>query len=51
LTVVRRSTFSPFPERPRVTRLSRKTLASGTALALLLISGAVLWALQKNRAH
>ena len=33
-------------ERPRITRLSRKLLAGGTALALLLISGAVLWALR-----
>ena len=29
-------------ERPRITRLSRTVLASGTALASLLISGAVL---------
>lgn len=36
-------------ERPRTTRLSRKVLAGGTALALLLISGAVLWALRSNR--
>jgi type IV secretory pathway VirB10-like protein len=35
-------------ERPRITRLSRKVLASGTALALLLISGATLWALRSN---
>ena len=35
-------------ERPRITRLSRKILAGGTALALLLISGAVLWALRSN---
>jgi type IV secretion system protein TrbI len=35
-------------ERPRITRLSRKVLASGTALALLLVSGAVLWALRSN---
>ena len=35
-------------ERPRITRLSRKVLASGTALALLLISGAVLWALRTS---
>jgi type IV secretion system protein TrbI len=39
------------PERPPVTRLSRKVLASGTALALLLVSAAVLWALQNNRAR
>jgi type IV secretory pathway VirB10-like protein len=37
------------PERPPVTRLSRKVLAGGTALALVLIAGAVLWALQQNR--
>jgi type IV secretion system protein TrbI len=37
------------PELPRVTRLSRKVLAGGTALALVLFSGAVLWALQNNR--
>ena len=37
------------PERPRVTRLSRKMLASATALALVLVSGAVLWALQNNQ--
>ena len=37
------------PERPPVTRLSRKVLASGTALALFLVSAAVLWALQNNR--
>jgi type IV secretion system protein TrbI len=37
------------PERPPVTRLSRKVLASGTAIALLLVSAAVLWALQNNR--
>lgn len=35
-------------EPPRITRLSRKVLAGGTALALLLISGAVLWALRTN---
>jgi type IV secretory pathway VirB10-like protein len=37
------------PERSPVTRLSRKVLAGGMALALLLIGGAVLWALQNNR--
>ena len=37
------------PERPPVTRLSRKVLAGGMALALLLVSAAVLWALQNNR--
>jgi type IV secretory pathway VirB10-like protein len=38
-------------ERPRITRLSRKVLAGGSALALMLISGAVLWALRSNRPH
>ncbi len=38
-------------ERSRITRLSRKVLAGATALALLLISGAVLWALRGNRPH
>jgi len=38
-------------DHPRITRLSRKVLAGGTALALLLISGAVLWALSSNRPH
>lgn len=38
-------------ERPRITRLSRKALASGTALALLLISGALLWALRSSPPH
>jgi type IV secretion system protein TrbI len=38
-------------ERPRITRLSRRVLAGGTALALLLISGAVLWALRSNQPH
>lgn len=37
------------PERPPVTRLSRKALAGGSALALVFFSGAVLWALQQNR--
>src|SRR6476619_1423839 len=39
------------PERPPVTRLSRKILASGSAIALLLFSAAVLWALQNGRAR
>jgi type IV secretion system protein VirB10 len=38
-------------ERPKITRLSRKVLAGGTALALLVISGAVLWALRSNQPH
>ncbi|RZN31431.1 TrbI/VirB10 family protein [Bradyrhizobium sp. Leo121] len=36
-------------EHPRVTRLSRKVLAGGSAIALFLIGGAVLWSLQNNR--
>jgi type IV secretion system protein TrbI len=35
--------------RPRVTRLSRKVLTGGAAIALVAISGAVFWALQNNR--
>jgi type IV secretion system protein VirB10 len=38
-------------ERPKITRLSRKVLAGGSALTLLLISGTVLWALRSNRPH
>ncbi len=38
-------------ERPRITRLSRKVLAGGTALSLLVVSGAVLWALRSNQSH
>ena len=38
-------------DHPRITRLSRKVLAGGSALALLLISGAVLWALRSNHPH
>ncbi|HJP69970.1 MAG TPA: TrbI/VirB10 family protein, partial [Sphingomicrobium sp.] len=34
------------PERPRVTRLSRKVLLGGSALALAIICGAVLWSMQ-----
>ncbi len=36
---------------PRIMRLSRKVLAGGTALAVLLISGAVLWALRSSSPH
>ncbi|MBK5652017.1 conjugal transfer protein TraI [Bradyrhizobium sp. UASWS1016] len=36
-------------EHPRVTRLSRKVLAGGSAVALLVIGGAVLWSLQTSR--
>ncbi|MBB4381761.1 TrbI/VirB10 family protein [Bradyrhizobium sp. SBR1B] len=38
-------------EHPRVTRLSRKVLAGGTAVTLLFIGGAVLWSLQSNRSR
>ncbi|UFW90517.1 TrbI/VirB10 family protein [Bradyrhizobium barranii] len=38
-------------EHPRVTRLSRKVLAGGSAVALLFIGGAVLWSLQSNRSR
>ncbi|WP_342709620.1 TrbI/VirB10 family protein [Bradyrhizobium sp. B124] len=38
------------PGRPQVVRLSRKVLAGGSALVLVLISGAVFWALQQKRA-
>ncbi|WP_257169671.1 TrbI/VirB10 family protein [Bradyrhizobium sp. SRS-191] len=34
---------------PPITRLSRKVLAGGSALALLLIAGAVIWGLQANK--
>jgi type IV secretion system protein TrbI len=37
------------PARPRVTRLSRKVLTAGAAIALVAVSGAVFWALQNNR--
>lgn len=36
-------------EGPRVVRLSRNVLIGGTALALILVCGAVLWALQSDR--
>ncbi|MGY4573706.1 TrbI/VirB10 family protein [Bradyrhizobium sp. USDA 3256] len=36
-------------EHPPVTRLSRKVLAGGSVVALLVIGGAVLWSLQSNR--
>lgn len=38
-------------ERSRVTRLSRKVLAGGAAIALIAVSGAVFWALQTNRSR
>ncbi|MPZ31471.1 MAG: conjugal transfer protein TraI [Rhodospirillales bacterium] len=37
------------PDGPRVMRLSRNVLVGGTALASILICGAVLWALQGDR--
>lgn len=46
------TTTGPFrlrSEGPRVTRLSRRVLIGGTALASILICGAVLWALQGDR--
>ncbi|MGW1419895.1 TrbI/VirB10 family protein [Bradyrhizobium manausense] len=38
-------------EHPRVTRLSRRVLAGGSAVAFLVIGGAVLWSLQSNRSR
>src|SRR5882757_993617 len=38
-------------EHPSVTRLSRKVLAGGSTVALLVIGGAVLWSLQNNRSR
>ena len=46
------TTAQPFrlrSEGPRVTRLSRTVLIGGTALGLIMVCGAVLWALQSNR--
>lgn len=40
------NSFRLRPERPRITRLSRKALFGGIALALILIAGAMAWALQ-----
>jgi type IV secretory pathway VirB10-like protein len=39
------------PEGPFATRLSRKVLVGGTALALLIVGGAVILALKDNRPH
>jgi type IV secretion system protein TrbI len=39
------------PEGPFVTRLSRKVLVGGSALALLTVTGAVILALGRNRPH
>lgn len=38
-------------EHPRVMRLSRKVLAGGSAVALLVVRGAVVWSLQNNRSR
>jgi type IV secretion system protein VirB10 len=38
-------------KRPRVTRLSRKVLAGGAAVASVAIFSATFWALQNNRLH
>ncbi len=43
------NSFRLRPERQRVSRLSRKALIGGTALALTLISGAVFWALHTSQ--
>jgi type IV secretion system protein TrbI len=45
------SSFRLRAEHPRVTRLSRKVLAGGSAVALLVIGGTVLWSLQNNRSR
>lgn len=45
------SNFRLRAEQPRVTRLSRKVLAGGSAVALLVIGGTVLWSLQTNRSR
>lgn len=44
----RSGSFRLRAEHPRVTRLSRKVLAGGSAVALLVIGGAVLWSLQNK---
>lgn len=43
----RKRAFRLSGELPRVTRLSRKVLAGGSAFVLLLIAGAAFWALQR----
>ena len=40
--------FQLRPERTTVTRLSRKVLVSAAALALVVISGAILWSMQRR---
>src|SRR5882757_1446154 len=47
----RSKSFRLRAEHPRVTRLSRKVLTGGSAVALLVIGGAVLWSLQNNRSR
>ncbi|MEY9107837.1 type IV secretory pathway VirB10-like protein [Bradyrhizobium yuanmingense] len=49
--VERSESFRLRAEHPRVTRLSRKLLAGGSAVVLLVIGGAVLWSLQHNRSR
>ncbi|MCA1526841.1 TrbI/VirB10 family protein [Bradyrhizobium yuanmingense] len=49
--VERSESFRLRAEHPRVTRLSRKLLAGGSAVALLVIGGAVLCSLQHNRSR
>lgn len=44
----RSASFRLRAEHPRVTRLSRKVLAGGSAVALLVIGGTMLWSLQNN---
>jgi type IV secretory pathway VirB10-like protein len=44
----RTQAFRLRPDYPRITRLSRKVLAGGSALASLVVAGAVLWALKGN---
>ena len=39
------------PERARITRLSRKVIAGGAAVAIVAISGSVFWGLRNNRGH
>ena len=45
------ASFRLRPERPRVMRLSRKVLAGGSAVVIIVIAGAVVWALQGNHGH
>lgn len=45
------SNFRLRAEQPRVTRLSRKVLAGGSTVVLLVIGGAVLWSLQNKHSR